>query len=128
MPSLEFRRLWRGERGGGGGMVSIWRPVGPPGYKPLGDVISQGVDPPSNPVEVRNASGIPLAEVQDPSILLILQIENTADKSHRLFKLLMTESRGGLKDRRFAHYASQVTSLRLRKKSAGRCTCVKDGC
>jgi len=59
MPSLEFRRLWRAEReGGGGGIVSIWRPVGPPGYKPLGDVITQGLDPPPNPVEVRQRGAL----------------------------------------------------------------------
>ena len=33
-------------------IVSVWHPVGPPGYQPLGDVITLGLDPPTAPVQV----------------------------------------------------------------------------
>lgn len=55
LPSLEFRRLWTAKREGGGAAITAWRPVGPPGYRSLGDVLTQGGDPPSNPVPVRSA-------------------------------------------------------------------------
>lgn len=51
MPSMDFKRIWRsGAAGGGAGdtkHVSIWRPVGPPGYAALGDVAASGTGPPS---------------------------------------------------------------------------------
>lgn len=51
MPSLEYRLLWHAR--GGSGLVSVWRPVAPPGYAPLGDVATLGREPPPQPVQVR---------------------------------------------------------------------------
>ena len=56
MPSLEFHRLWITRKEDSGVIISIWRPIGPPGYKPLGDVVSLGRDPPPNPVQVSISS------------------------------------------------------------------------
>lgn len=53
MPSMDFKRVWRsastaGARGARDTRVlSIWRPVGPPGYSSLGDVAVAGSEPPS---------------------------------------------------------------------------------
>jgi len=51
MPSMDFKRIWQsGAAGRGAGdskPVSIWRPVGPPGYAALGDVAASGTGPPS---------------------------------------------------------------------------------
>ena len=51
MPSLEYRLVWHAR--GGSGIVSVWRPVAPPGYAPLGDVATLGREPPTQPVQVR---------------------------------------------------------------------------
>jgi hypothetical protein len=65
MPSMDFKRVWQSgplsaaaaaaSGGGGGGtrgardmrVLSVWRPVGPPGYSSLGDVALAGSEPPS---------------------------------------------------------------------------------
>jgi vacuolar protein sorting-associated protein 13A/C len=64
MPSMDFKRVWQSARtsaaaaGGPSGLagrsgardtrlLSIWRPVGPPGYSSLGDVAVSGSEPPS---------------------------------------------------------------------------------
>jgi hypothetical protein len=53
MPSMDFKRVWQsvstaGARGARDTRVlSIWRPVGPPGYSSLGDVAVAGSEPPS---------------------------------------------------------------------------------
>lgn len=59
MPSMDFKRVWQsgalsaaasasGSRGTRDTrMLSIWRPVGPPGYSSLGDVAVSGSEPPS---------------------------------------------------------------------------------
>ncbi|KAK9834254.1 hypothetical protein WJX81_000411 [Elliptochloris bilobata] len=58
MPSLEYRLQWHAR--GGSGMVSVWRPVAPPGYAPLGDVATLGREPPPQPVQVyRDESATP---------------------------------------------------------------------
>lgn len=51
MPSLEFQRVWTARKADSE-TICVWRPIGPPGYVPLGDVISFGLDPPPNPVQV----------------------------------------------------------------------------
>ncbi len=66
--SLEFRPVWfrrecrASPAGGAGGpsssappssrTVSVWRPVGPPGYVALGDVVVPGLEPPQSPVRL----------------------------------------------------------------------------
>ena len=52
MPALEYRRVWHVRKVDANTVVSVWHPVGPPGYQPLGDVISMGLDPPGFPVQV----------------------------------------------------------------------------
>ena len=65
MPCLDFKRVWApGARAGAGGgagdsgasggaaVISVWRPVGPPGYHALGDVAMPGLEPPARPVTV----------------------------------------------------------------------------
>lgn len=52
MPSMEFRKVWSGKKDESGTIITVWHPIGPPGYKALGDVISLGVDAPSSPVQV----------------------------------------------------------------------------
>jgi hypothetical protein len=53
MPSMDFKRVWQsastaGARGARDTRVlSIWRPVGPPGYSSMGDVAVAGSEPPS---------------------------------------------------------------------------------
>lgn len=64
MPSLDFKRIWHsgtqtasaaaaaggptaGRISRGARLLSIWRPVGPPGYAALGDVAMPGNEPPS---------------------------------------------------------------------------------
>ncbi|CAD7701146.1 unnamed protein product [Ostreobium quekettii] len=46
--SADFRWMWRSE--GKGRAVSVWRPLGPPGYVALGDVAVIGSADPSSPV------------------------------------------------------------------------------
>ena len=58
MPSMEFKRIWSAKKDDAGATISIWHPIGPPGYKPLGDVISFGMDAPSNPVQVFSISNM----------------------------------------------------------------------
>lgn len=63
MLSMDFKRVWQspasagaaaGSSAAGSGrgsrLLSIWRPVGPPGYAPLGDVAMPGQEPPAKPV------------------------------------------------------------------------------
>lgn len=77
MPSMDFKRVWQSSPAGAAGAgaaagrgaardarVSIWRPVGPPGYSSLGDVAVAGSEPPSGkPVkmykDVLGAGGAP---------------------------------------------------------------------
>jgi vacuolar protein sorting-associated protein 13A/C len=61
MPSMDFKRVWQsgplsvaaaassaGRPGARASRVlSVWRPVGPPGYSSLGDVVVDGSEPPS---------------------------------------------------------------------------------
>lgn len=57
MPSMDFKRVWQSNPTAAGGaagrgardarVLSIWRPVGPPGYSSLGDVAVAGSEPPS---------------------------------------------------------------------------------
>jgi hypothetical protein len=61
MPSMDFKRVWQsgalsaaaaassaGQPGARASRVlSVWRPVGPPGYSSLGDVVVSGSEPPS---------------------------------------------------------------------------------
>ena len=56
MPSMEFRKIWSGKKDESGTVITVWRPIGPPGYKALGDVISLGAEAPSNPVQVQGFS------------------------------------------------------------------------
>lgn len=58
MPSMEFRKVWSGKKNESGTIITVWRPIGPPGYSSLGDVISLGVDPPSSPVQVHCSSAL----------------------------------------------------------------------
>ena len=53
MPSLEYRLQWHAR--GSSGLVSVWRPLAPPGYAPLGDVATLGREPPPQPVQVPTA-------------------------------------------------------------------------
>ena len=41
-----------GAGGGGRKAISVWRPVGPPGYSSLGDVLVSGLETPPNPVKL----------------------------------------------------------------------------
>jgi vacuolar protein sorting-associated protein 13A/C len=53
MPCIDYKRVWAaGGRGGGAPVLSVWRPVGPPGYAALGDVAMPGSEPPARPVTV----------------------------------------------------------------------------
>eukprot|EP00878_Enallax_costatus_P013777 GHUV01014408.1.p1 GENE.GHUV01014408.1~~GHUV01014408.1.p1 ORF type:complete len:898 (+),score=328.70 GHUV01014408.1:398-3091(+) len=51
MLSMDFKRVWRSARPGAR-PLSIWRPVGPPGYASLGDVAMPGSEPPARPVSM----------------------------------------------------------------------------
>lgn len=51
MPSLDYDLLWRSERDKDGNTVSVWRPVGPPGFHAVGDVAVVGYAKPSEPVQ-----------------------------------------------------------------------------
>lgn len=51
MLSMEFKRVWRCSRPGAR-PLSVWRPVGPPGYASLGDVAMPGNEPPARPVSM----------------------------------------------------------------------------
>lgn len=54
MISQEFKLVWRSPstRLASSRAVSFWRPVGPPGYTMLGDVVVLGRDPPPRPVRM----------------------------------------------------------------------------
>ena len=47
--SLDFKRVWAVDKPGAK-LLSIWRPVGPPGYRCLGDVAMPGRVAPAKPV------------------------------------------------------------------------------
>jgi hypothetical protein len=49
MLSMDFKRIWQSSRQGAR-PLSVWRPVGPPGYFALGDVAMPGREPPARPV------------------------------------------------------------------------------
>ncbi|GAB4822342.1 hypothetical protein N2152v2_009388 [Parachlorella kessleri] len=50
MPCLDFEPAWRTTAHRISSAVSFWTPVAPPGYRPAGDVVTLGTDPPGNPV------------------------------------------------------------------------------
>ena len=52
MPSLDYQLLWRADDSRAGSSVSVWRPVGPPGFKPVGHVAVLGPEKPVEPVQV----------------------------------------------------------------------------
>lgn len=52
VPAVRFECVWRGRRDQGPASLSIWRPLGPPGYYPVGDVLRFGLDEPDEPVPV----------------------------------------------------------------------------
>jgi vacuolar protein sorting-associated protein 13A/C len=53
MPCMDYKRVWAAGKGAGGApALSVWRPVGPPGYASLGDVAMPGSEPPARPVTV----------------------------------------------------------------------------
>jgi len=53
MPCMDYKRVWAAGKGSGGApALSVWRPVGPPGYAALGDVAMPGSEPPARPVTV----------------------------------------------------------------------------
>ena len=49
--SMDYRRVWH-VRQPDGTVISIWHPICPAGYRAVGDVLSQGLDPPPEPVKV----------------------------------------------------------------------------
>jgi vacuolar protein sorting-associated protein 13A/C len=51
MLSMDFKIAWYTDSANPNA-PSFWRPVTPPGYKPVGDVVSLGFDPPAEPVQV----------------------------------------------------------------------------
>jgi hypothetical protein len=51
MLSMDFKRIWQSSRQGAR-PLSVWRPVGPPGYSALGDVAMPGREPPARPVSM----------------------------------------------------------------------------
>eukprot|EP00879_Flechtneria_rotunda_P005415 GHRR01005707.1.p1 GENE.GHRR01005707.1~~GHRR01005707.1.p1 ORF type:complete len:1494 (+),score=564.87 GHRR01005707.1:1093-5574(+) len=51
MLSVDFKRVWQSSRSGAR-PLSVWRPVGPPGYVSLGHVAMPGREPPARPVAV----------------------------------------------------------------------------
>jgi vacuolar protein sorting-associated protein 13A/C len=51
MLSMDFKRVWQSSRAGAR-PLSVWRPVGPPGYYALGDVAMPGREPPARPVSM----------------------------------------------------------------------------
>lgn len=51
MLSMDFKRIWQSSRAGAR-PLSVWRPVGPPGYSALGDVAMPGREPPARPVSM----------------------------------------------------------------------------
>lgn len=49
MPSIDYKCVWQSGRNSARSM-SIWRPVGPPGYASLGDIAMPGREPPARPI------------------------------------------------------------------------------
>ena len=47
-PPLAFEQVWNDKGSGGHQNVSFWRPVPPPGYVAVGDVINLGYNPPED--------------------------------------------------------------------------------
>lgn len=57
VPCVKFESVWRGRRDDGPNRsLTIWRPVGPPGYYAVGDVLRIGMDEPDSPVLVYRES------------------------------------------------------------------------
>ena len=52
LPCLDYKLVWRPPADEQDVVVSIWRPVAPPGFAPLGDVCSMGKDKPVEPAMV----------------------------------------------------------------------------
>lgn len=61
MLSMDYKRVWQSPTAAAAGAssssstagrrpLSMWRPVGPPGYASLGDVAMPGREPPAKPV------------------------------------------------------------------------------
>ena len=50
--SMDYRRVWHSRRADNS-LISVWHPVSPAGYRPIGDVLTMGLDPPPEPVTVR---------------------------------------------------------------------------
>lgn len=68
MPSIHYKCVWQSSRQGSRSL-SIWRPVGPPGYASLGDVAMPGREPPARPVSMyRDPSALCPTEVRQPYI------------------------------------------------------------
>ena len=59
LPCLDFRLVWRPPAEEQDAIVTIWRPVAPPGFAPLGDVCSMGTDKPVEPAMVCALAGLP---------------------------------------------------------------------
>ncbi|KXZ49125.1 hypothetical protein GPECTOR_23g54 [Gonium pectorale] len=55
----DFELVWCGPGAEGGALVSVWRPVGPPGYAAVGDVAVAGREPPARPVRVYSRAAAP---------------------------------------------------------------------
>ena len=47
--SMDYRLLWCSDREQPPS-IAVWRPVAPAGYSPVSDVVTVGLDPPSEPV------------------------------------------------------------------------------
>lgn len=54
--SMDYRRVWHTRRTQDNQVISVWHPICPPGYHPVGDLISMGLDPPPNPTKVSSDS------------------------------------------------------------------------
>ncbi|KAK9815130.1 hypothetical protein WJX73_008307 [Symbiochloris irregularis] len=52
MPSMDYQLLWKSVQDSDGNAVSVWRPIGPPGFRPVGDVAAIGGSKPVDPVQV----------------------------------------------------------------------------
>lgn len=49
MLSMDYELVWYSDEAQPP-IITVWRPAAPAGYSPLSDVISMGLDPPSEPV------------------------------------------------------------------------------
>ncbi len=52
MLSMDFVRVWVVVNKPGTRALTVWRPVGPPGYASLGDVAMPGREPPARPIRM----------------------------------------------------------------------------